>query len=643
MNLISNILPKLRRCVVQICLLLLAVFSIISKASAQNDTFHDHEIDSAMAYSPDYLPTRAAVFPDFHHFPLLYQSIDTLLLHVSEYDPLWKTTNLYQSLGINGQAHKPMLFSLSRPDGFSMIHLPYPLYFKEIKDLKVYDLATSYSDIFFYYGILDELAIRATHAQRIRNFNYSVDIEGLTNSGYFIRQGVKRLNVDGVARYETPNKKYGFILSYILNTNKLAENGGLENGADFTDRNARDTNITNVLSSFPVKFSNGNTTMNTHNARLTNYVNFHNKKGFHIGTLSHTVDFNYLKSMFTDYDLNDLFYAGRYYASSDSTNDSLKFFSISNSVQWANYSPLDTFGSQSYYVRYAAGLRHEYVNAISPHYAGNHLAVFGRVSLRLFKVWDIYGKMSYSFFGYTHNDASATIGATFAINRKQKHHLNFEASFDRYSPDYFFTSYSGNNNLWDNVFKKQNVLNVRVNWTIFGYSLGFSFYNLGKYVYMDNNFQPLQFDKQVQVLQITAYAPVRTKHFVLDAFAALQHSTNKCVSVPLFAGKVSAAYVTKIFRKRLNFEVGVDLMYNTNYYSDAYNPLLHQFYSQQYVKTGNYLFVNAHLALRVKRISVFVRGGNLIAGLLSFRYITTPAYPMQGRNFEVGISWKFYD
>jgi hypothetical protein len=45
----------------------------------------------------------------------------------------------------------------------------------------------------------------------------------------------------------------------------------------------------------------------------------------------------------------------------------------------------------------------------------------------------------------------------------------------------------------------------------------------------------------------------------------------------------------------------------------------------------------------VKRLSFFVRGGNLIAGLLSFRYITTPGYPMQGRNFEVGVNWKFYD
>ena len=89
--------------------------------------------------------------------------------------------------------------------------------------------------------------------------------------------------------------------------------------------------------------------------------------------------------------------------------------------------------------------------------------------------------------------------------------------------------------------------------------------------------------------------------------------------------------------------MGADLCYNTNYYADGYNPILHQFYAQQYMITGNYLYVNAHLALRVKRISFFVRGGNLFAGLLSYRYITTPGDPMQGRNLELGVNWKFYD
>ena len=84
-------------------------------------------------------------------------------------------------------------------------------------------------------------------------------------------------------------------------------------------------------------------------------------------------------------------------------------------------------------------------------------------------------------------------------------------------------------------------------------------------------------------------------------------------------------------------------MFNTSYYADGYNPLLHQFYHQEEIKLGNYLYFDLHLSFRVKRISFFVRGGNLLAGLMGFRYVTTPSYPLQAQNLRVGINWRFYD
>ena len=87
------------------------------------------EIDSAMAISPDYMPTHHAPWPSIQFLPLNYDGIDTNLIHIAEYDPLWRLDNLYQSIGINGQAHKSMIFDIQKPSGFSMVTLPYPLYF----------------------------------------------------------------------------------------------------------------------------------------------------------------------------------------------------------------------------------------------------------------------------------------------------------------------------------------------------------------------------------------------------------------------------------------------------------------------------------------------------------------------------------
>ena len=632
------------RSITYIILLVLCVFtagSALAQDTAKTRT--SSTIDSAMAISPDYLHTRYAPFPTINFQPIVYQEIDTSMVHISEYDPLVKVQNLYQSLGINGQAHRSMVFDIDHSLGFTMITTPYPLYFKKMQDLKLYDMATSYTDINFTWGWRRELVFSATHAQRIRQVDFVVNIDACSNPGYFIHQNVNRLNVNALVKYETPNKIYGLLAAYNLNHGKFAENGGLESCSDFTDRDPRDSALTYDLTSFAVMFSNAQTLINTHTAQLTNYVNIKNKKGNYFGTISHTLDIDNLKSVFTDHDLNNLFYLNRYYINPDTTNDSIQYFLIANTLQWSNYSPTDTLGDKAYFFRISGGLRHEFVNAQSPYYIGNSLALFARTYIRMFKVWDIYGNISYSFFGYNGYDAMAKAGFRFNINKKQRHQLGLEATFMRYAPDYIFSHYYGNNNAWLKTLKKQNVFKASAYWTILDYSLRFNFINAGKYVFLNSSFEPMQLEKPFQVLELLLYAPIRTKHFSLDAELALQHSTNKAITVPLFAGKLSAVYRTGIFNKKLHFQVGVDLFYNTKYYADGYNPILHQFYTQEYISTGHYLYLNAHVAFRVKRITFFVRGGNLLAGILSFHYITTPGYPMQGQSVQAGINWKFYD
>ncbi|MDY6326575.1 MAG: putative porin [Bacteroidales bacterium] len=615
----------------------------VAEAHCQSAEDQQAAIDSSMAYSPDYLPTSTGRFPTIKFNPITYTPIDTSLFHTADYDPLLHTGNLYQSLGINGQAHKSMVFNTHRPDGFSMTHLPYPLYFKTLDDLKLYNMKTSFSDICIYYGIVDEIAFKATHAQRVRQVDFSVNMDGGRNSGYFLNQSVNRFNMDAILRYETPGKIYGFVGGYIFNHGKFGENGGLKNSSEFTNRSPKERKENNILTSFPIMFTNGMSNINQHSGLLTNYVNLKSGSGRYFGTVSHTFRVDHLNSKFFDHDLNNIYYKDIYYMNTDTTNDSIKFTKISNAIQWSNYSPVDTVSGQNYYLRFAGGVRHEYINAVAPRHIGNNLTVFGRVSTRLFKVWELYGDMAYTFFGYNNNDASATAGARFTINKRHRHYVDVEFAFDRRSPDYILTSYYGNNNMWENSLKKENIFHASANWTIFGYKAGFSFYNLGNYAYLNDGLMPTQSEKQIQVIQITAFAPLRIKNFSVDANLALQHSTNQAVTVPLFAGKLSAAYHTKVFRRKLNIQIGLDLMYNTLYMADGYSPILHRFYSQQRIATGNYLYINAHIALKVKRLSFFIRGGNLMAGLISFKYITTPDYPMQGLNMELGLNWKFYD
>ncbi len=600
-------------------------------------------IDTAMAYSPNFMPVYKSKLPGTYFTPMVYTPVDTSLFYTSEYDPLLQTKNLYQSLGICSQAHKSMVFDYEHEIGFSMIQLPYPLYFKRQKDVEYYDVETSYTNIGFHYGITQENSIWATHAQKIRQFNYKYDNHGYQNIGHFLHQGGNMYTMDLVARYETPNEFYGVVVSYVFNHGKYAENGGLSDYQLFTDREERSELGTNDLSAYGVMSTNAISTINNHDALLQQYINFRDQKGRYFGTLTHSFEFKKLKSAFFDETLNDEMYLGRYYLHTDTTADTLNYYSIINTLQWSNYAPFQKQSDAKYFIRLAGGVRHEYVHATMPFYVGNNFSLFARANIRLFSVWDLYGNIAYSFNNYNRNDAIAHASGTFAINRVQKHFLGFGADFYRVSPDYFYTYYTGNNNVWYLDWEKQNNLKLNAFWTIFDYKVDFNYFRMGNYLFLNSNYEPEMAERPIHLFQFNLFAPVRIRQFYMDVNLSVQHATDDVVAVPLFAGKLYAAYQFRIFKNRLRIQVGADLMYNTLYYADGYNPIVHQFYHQEVVKVGNYLYVDANITFQISRIAFYVRGGNLLEGVFGYKYFTTPYYPMEGRRFQIGITWKFYD
>lgn len=628
---------------IRLILLTFLLLGVRVGSAQTDDRPTERKIDTAMAISPDYMPVSVARLQGFQFNPLVYRPIDTTFFYTSEYDPLNRTEGIYQTLGIYSQAHRSMVFDFEHDVGFSMITLPYPLYFKTENNLHYYDVKGSFTDIAASFGIPTEQRIHAVHAQKIRRFEFNAEMEGYSNKGYFLRQGCNLFDLNVVFHYATPKNIYGFIGSYIINHAKFQENGGLEDYGLFIDRHLSDEDLTTDLMSFSVIFGNALSTINTHNVQWQQYVNIKDKSDRYYGTITHTFQFKTLKSVFEDAYLNNDYYQNIYYINTDSTRDTVNYYSIVNSLQWSNYEPLSRQSDQNYFFRIAGGIRHEYVHAKMPFYIGNNYTLFARTNIRLFSVWDLFGSIAYSFNNYNRGDAIAHLGATFAISRKLQHYLGFNADFYRTSPDYFYTYYIGNNNMWYLTWPKENTMKLGAYWTIYGYKLGFNYFMLNHHLYLNENRTPTMAEKGIHVVQFNLFAPLRIKNFSLDANMALQHSTSNAVALPLFAGKLRAAWHFRIFKNRLRVQLGTDLMYNTLYYADAYTPVLHQYYHQENVKVGNYLYWDLDLTLQVSRLSFFVRGVNLLEGLIGYKYFTTPFYPMQSRSVAIGINWKFYD
>ena len=71
--------------------------------------------------------------------------------------------------------------------------------------------------------------------------------------------------------------------------------------------------------------------------------------------------------------------------------------------------------------------------------------------------------------------------------------------------------------------------------------------------------------------------------------------------------------------------------------------MLHSFYTQTDVKVGNYLYFDPSIAIQVQRIALYFKVTHVLCGAMKYRYFTTPDYPMEGRQFVLGLTWRFFD
>jgi hypothetical protein len=93
----------------------------------------------------------------------------------------------------------------------------------------------------------------------------------------------------------------------------------------------------------------------------------------------------------------------------------------------------------------------------------------------------------------------------------------------------------------------------------------------------------------------------------------------------------------------IQFQIGFDLYYFTSYHGYSYNPVINQFYLQKENKMGDYLFADAYLGMKIKRLRFFLKMNHINEGWFEKNYITVWHYPMNPRNLRFGLSWNFYD
>lgn len=609
--------------------ILLAWFVIPTQGQSESN---EQLKDSTQTLSPEYLPVYTAPVNQHSFFPLQYELIDTQMVEVNHYSPSLNSKNIYQTLGIFEQAHQSMIFDFSRSMGFQYIRYPYPLLFKTQDDLFCYKLETSYTKIGYFYGFSDENALQVNFAQNVKNAIVSINLKAHSNMGYYVYQETQGIVGDAQVQYMLPNKKYGFRASYIINRTANHENNGLANTGGRLD-------TIQQPEAYPVNSGNGIMHILTQDMNWQHFYTIKTKK-LDLGTITHNAQFQTITSSFFDY--LDTTFNQIYAFESDSTFDTLRCYKIVNSIQWSNFTPFTPISTANNFIKVATGIMHEYFEDRRTYYSFHSFTPFIRGNIRLIKNVDLYGNFSYSFGGYIHNDAIANLSGEWKFP-SLKFTVGVQTDFYRVSPDYIYTRFQSNHFQWDTTFKKQNIaiLGAYIKFKEFKFTA--KVFLLDQLVLFGPEMTPIQLTKFSRLVQFNLYAPFRYKGFGITTHLCLQNASSDTIQVPLFAGKMNFFYIFDIFKRKLKLQLGVDLMYNTTYYANGYSPAIYSFYYQNVAQIGNYWFVDAHATLRISRLYIFARVGNLLSAVQNNNMFTTPGYPVMNYMVNLGVNWRFHD
>lgn len=221
------------------------------------------------------------------------------------------------------------------------------------------------------------------------------------------------------------------------------------------------------------------------------------------------------------------------------------------------------------------------------------------------------------------------------------------AWFKNLEPNYFYENYVGNHFQWRNDFGK--IRNIRaegkivIPWSRSEIRVGVE--NVQNQIYMNSEGLPAQHGGSVQVFSASLHQPLRFGIWNWNNTVTYQTSSNRdVIPLPQVAIYSNMFLYFKAF-KALTVQVGVDCNWYMKYRGYAYQPATMSFHTQgaDGVDVGNFALANVYLTAKLYKVRLFLMCSHVNQGWPNDYYFTLPHYPVDPRQFRLGLSIDFTD
>lgn len=241
-------------------------------------------------------------------------------------------------------------------------------------------------------------------------------------------------------------------------------------------------------------------------------------------------------------------------------------------------------------------------------------------------------------------DIAGNIETKFKLG-KDTVRISADGFFRNLEPNYMLKKYVGNHFIWDNNFGKIRSFRAQgklyIPWSKTELRVGFE--NIQNQIYFNSACLPQQYSGSVQIFSAAIDQKLQFGIWNWDNTLTYQASSNmEVMPLPSFALYSNMYLHFKAFRA-LTVQVGIDCDWYTKYRGYSYQPATMTFHSQGSggIDTGNFIMSNVYLTARLYKVRLFLMCSHLNQGWFSKNYFSMPHYPIDPRQFRLGLSIDF--
>ncbi len=569
-----------------------------------------------------------------------------------KFDPAYQHNDFRNNRGSLGMPDQPIEYNPRRTAGFSLRTNPFSSWFYTQENTPFMQSKTPYTYLYFVNNFGQDLNFfRAIHNQNVaRGLNLGVDFRVYDVYGAYTNSRSNQYNVRVTGNYITRDAKYRILFGYIHNVAAVGENGGIRTDSLFTKN--METNRLRI----PVSLSDARTRWRENKYFFKQSYHFYdnqkdsiaeNNKSY--GYLTHSFEIQDLLMTYRDQTTAaDGFYENFFMNPAESREQNV-LMKMTNRVFYSS-ADMETlpFG---YAFKFAAGFKNEYIRWHDKMVFHDWVQwfPFARVQIDFADrfVFDAY--LDFGFGGYNQFDFSGWAMFKYLFKDDAQRSLpkrdgiEVRLGVNRFEPDWIYTYHASNHFYWENDWRKNMEAYLQLEVGLKGWWLRAKAGLLQDYSFLKAD-GPAQAEREFLVVNVVAGKNLRIGKYVgLDNLLMFAYSSApEYLHVPLFSLQENVYGIIPI-KGLAEIQVGLEFLYNTSYYADAYSPVTASYYWQDEVRTGNFVMMNVFLNFQVKRANLFVKGLNIAQGLFGHNYIQTPHYPLVDRCVRFGVSWRFFD